>query len=740
VLPTLSRYLLRRWISPLLGALFFYGGLILAWEMKELSKLIFSMGAPFQWLIPGLLIQVPETLGMVFPMAAVLGGLLGSQHLSEGSEMVASQGLGVGMRSILKPWLLLSAGLLVITTVNAHVIVPKSNALQQVVQNRMVEDAQTRFLKPGSPPFFPPQKPNNAIWIDATGEIHVMESSPLGVQHLVAHSMDWAKVEKNGELSSINIEFKDLNGSLVQKANGSIVHIRQKAMSLSIPVPAPTRPRIAAASNVRYLSTGELFRNLTPNAIIEIGLRFSLPVATCALLLLGIALGIGHPRFQRGGAILKSLGVILVYYLLIQLFKDQISVGKYRMVVGILLLPWGFLAAGFLLLWRRLLPHRSAPGYVRRLLGWAKKRLLERAKRPAQGGFDAVKRVLPHPMRLLNAFRMKHKDQGTLARWTRNLWWRNWGATLGTFLTLSLLIEFTNLASDLSKNHVSMVVFLRYWLFNLPPFLVIVLPIAFLFGGVLALSEATLSREWVALRAGGTSLIQWARAGARAWGSILALTLLTQVFLAPAVVGQAESHYNRIKDRPPVLHVKPWLYLGSTGVLWFLEGQTRWGFPLKPQDGTAPVILRWNMHGLRAEALPWNALNWVSGPLAGDLFPDQALRDVANPEEATTPDLFRWHRWAPDPERAALLWGRILNWLAGPCLLFAMLPFAFPTPRGGRGQALGVSLVFGLLFMGTQALFGGAARAGEIPGFWGVMAPLTTLFGIGLLGLRRLRT
>ena len=87
-----------------------------------------------------------------------------------------------------------------------------------------------------------------------------------------------------------------------------------------------------------------------------------------------------------------------------------------------------------------------------------------------------------------------------------------------------------------------------------------------------------------------------------------------------------------------------------------------------------------------------------------------------------------------------MLWTRLLGWLAGPCLVLAMLSFAFPGPRQGRGQALGAGLVAGLVFLGLQTLFGGAARASEIPAYWGVVAPLLLLLSVSLLRLRRLRT
>ena len=61
-------------------------------------------------------------------------------------------------------------------------------------------------------------------------------------------------------------------------------------------------------------------------------------------------------------------------------------------------------------------------------------------------------------------------------------------------------------------------------------------------------------------------------------------------------------------------------------------------------------------------------------------------------------------------------------------------------PRQGRGQAIAAGLVSGLVFLGLQTLFGGAAKAAEIPPFWGVLAPLLLLGCFSLVRLHRLRT
>jgi lipopolysaccharide export LptBFGC system permease protein LptF len=742
----LLKYLLRRWLFPLLGALLFYGGMLMAYEVVGVTKEIFSIGAPFRWVAPLLLLAVPENLGMVLPMASVLGGLMGTQYLSEGSELVAAQGLGVGMRALIKPWLLLATGLLVLATLNAHFLVPWANATQITTQTKMFEEARTRFLKPGAPPWFPPRSPRNAVWIAPDGQIHLMEVSNDRVQHLVAKTLKWGQNGKSLEHSEINLRLEDLRGASLHKTDGKVTLIQEQEHTYTIEVPPV--PKLLTSTHGRFLATRTLLAQKTPESLVELSRRFTLPLASCALLLLGIAMGVGHPRFQKGGAVPKSLGVIVLYYLLLKYFENQVLSDKGLILfprIAIFALPLVFLAGGFVLLTRKLHPHHAnrfrglAP--VRAASHWVRaaprlSRALQAVKAAALGLAAGAKRLIPRRWKWLPS------GKGILASWTHELWWRNWGSVIGTFLALSFLIEYASLAGDLMNNHVSNLVFLRYWLWNLPTFLAVVLPLAFLLGGVLSLSDATITREWIALRAGGISFLQWCKAGARAWGAVLVLTFALQAFLAPLAFQRADPLYQQILGRPArSLKTRPsWLNLGSTGVVWFLDGTRRWGFPLKPAATDVPILLKWEMQDLRALALPWNGLNLLPGPFTADLFPDKALRDSTSAEETSTVDLFHWQKWAPDPERATMIWSRLLGFLAGPCLMFAMLPYAFPSPRGGRGQALGYSLVAGLIFMGLQALFTGAAKAGEFPPLWGILCPILLVMGFGLMRLHRLRT
>ena len=710
----------------------FYGGLLLAKELVDISKEVFNLGASFKWLMPLVLLAVPETFMLVLPMAAVLGGLMGTQQMVQSSELVAAQGLGMGGRLLLKPYLLLSLFLLLLAGANSHLLVPAVNHLQASVRIQMLEEARTRFLRTGQAPRVPPGSPGQSVWMAPNGEIHVMEVSPTGIQHMIAKGISYAIQPQQDGGHILDMRLLNLDGSVFQVQTGSVVHLHQESQDLRFRLPGISK--ILAPTPLRYLKTFEIMKLESPAAAVELSRRFSLPFASVALLLFGIAMGLGHPRFQSGGSIIKSLGIILIYYFFNMLFENKIMQSNHQAFVYQLLLPWIFLATGFWLLQRKLRPHVSntamsglKQAVINKLgtfVGWLREIL--QSLKPANPNSGNTKKV-QRPRSILN-------------HWACSLWAQSWGATFGTLLALDLLIEYATLAGDISRNHKNLIDFLYYWVLNLPTFMNTALPITFLLGTLFAFGQASQTAEWVALRAGGVSLIQWVWHARRAWLTVLISTAVLQLWIAPYAYFRADSIYRQILNRPPsISSMNSWLYLGSTGVLWNQQGQTRWGFPLKPAL-EAPILLRWKTGDAFALGLAWGGTKLVQGPAVEKLFPESSLREPTHADMASTGDLIKWQKWAPDPNRATLLWTRIFAWLAGPCLVLATLSWAFPAARSGRGQSLGMGLVIGLLYLGLQGIFIGASKSGEIPAALGALAPMLFFAGFGLMRLRHLRT
>ncbi len=739
----LTRYYLRRWAVPILVALPFFVGLMLAFNLQVTAKLINSiMGASYRWLLPLLASTLPENISQVLPMAAVLGGLMGTQHLSEGSELVASQGLGAGLGSLLRPWLILALLLGGFASINAHVFVPRAWAWNEQLRRAMEAEALSGKFKPGAKPHMPAQHPGRALWLSEGGELHVLDSNPDTAEHLVARRFKFFQSEEGKP--SIILTMNDIRGAQLQKSSQSVLLLNMREQSIRFDL--PQSPQLLPPTTLRVRPTSELPGIGTVDAWIELSRRITLPLAAVVLCLMGIAMGISHPRFRRGGALLRSLGVILGYFILMRLLENQYQAGRVTWKGALFLLPLIFGCLGLGLLCLRLRPHHAnrKRAALERLLvsltrmtwvrsSWVKGRLMLRELR--------LKRQESRRRNPPEGGSLQRSRRGLLTRWTSASFLRNWAGTLAVFLALSFMLDFATLAGDLSQNQVSSMVFLNYWVWNLPEFLAIILPISFLFGWVLTLSDASVTHEWVALRAGGVSLVQWMRAGLGVGLIVVAATFLLQAYAAPRAAVRADALYDVIKKRPTsARQEQPWLHLSSTGILWHLDGPSRWGFPLQTPESGAPILMRWRLGEPTSDQLAWGGMALEPGPHADALFPTEALRQHAKPHHIPTLDLIQWQRYAPEPDRAVMLWMRLLGWLAGPSLIFAALSFAFPPPRQGRGQALGFGLMVGLGYTGVQMIVSNAARSGEIPASWGVALPLVLLLGVGLARLPRLRT
>lgn len=718
----LSRYVLRSWLGYLLGALLLFGGLLLIHETVNLSRGLLAERASFKWLPLFLLLAVPEVLALVLPMASLFGGLLGTQQLAQGSELVAAQGLGSGSRVFYRPWMLLGLLLLLVSSLNAHLVIPEVHRIQAVLRNQLAEEAKQRFLRPDAAPIPVQGETPQALWTSPRGQVHILEVNPRGIQHLVSDRISWQWEPMDAEQSRLNLRLDEVSGSFLPRDGAGAVQLRQASQTISFPI--KIRTGNVSSTHFRDAPTSSLLLQSQPDARAELSRRFSLPLLAAALLLVGAALGTGHPRFRKGGGLLPGLAVLVAYYVAYRTLENRLENGSKIIYFLLILLPFIFMIFGMGLLSRRLRPHRSWNIlFFESLL--ARFRILASEWLPRR---DPAGKVGPRAAR-----------RDILPGWSRSLWLRSWGGVLVTLLFLHLLIEYSSRAGDFAAAHAASWPFFQYWMWRVPTFLVTALPVSFMLGTVLALGTATLSNEWVALRTGGVSLWQWIWKARGAWMAVLAGTLL--VYHAGLPVGEVRVRrmLEGLRARAGERTEARWQYLGSTGVLWYMEGGVRWGFPLKP-PGEAPALLVWRPGSIHSQGLPWGGFGLQQGPESRVLFPDASLLGTPIPEENSTADLVRWQRWAYDPARATHLWARLLGWLAGPCLVFAVLARAFPNPRSGRGGSLAGALITGLVFLGLQLLFNGAASAGEIPAAWGVLGPLLLALGAGAAQLRHLRT
>lgn len=739
-----QRYLLKTWFYPLMGAVVFYGALIVTNEAMALSKEVFIQGASILWLALLLLSSLPELLSIILPIASLIAGLVGTQSLSVNSEVVAAQGVGVGYQNWIKSWAIFATLILGVGLLNSHYLTPWSNSKQQIFRDSMSETLKTRIVKPGGLPWSPPTNPNMTIWSDFKGNTHIVEVRPNEVQHMIGQDIKYTFINNYDGSSNVSIDLKNLNGALYQQTNDSIILVDQKEQTLMFQVPPPKR--IWKSTPLRTLTTSSLYE-LKSSSLetvqnskirdIELSRRWSLPFASVAFLLLGISIGFRHPRFKKSSSAITALLSVLVYYFLYRYMENLYSVADNLSS----LILYATLILAFVI--------ASYAFYVSLRPIQSKKTLLKTPLMRFNKSKDGLIGFRKRLDSLMESGRSQfYGTNRTLVKYFSSSLLKNWLVVTLSILLIHLVITFSNLANDIIKNNQSFLLFFKYWIISLPEFLTIVGPIIFLASAALTLTEKSISREWVALKSSGVNLFDLMKFAYPALSILLGMSLLFSLWVGPATITTGDRLYRQILGRTPISTQPPndsWVTLkteiSKPTTLWFASPQQglRWGFPLSNYLESDPII-KFNERNGYSTVFDWNGQR-RENPNSWDVyFPSKALRTISSPATTSTIDLVSWALLSNDPERNYELINRLLGWLLGPLLLFAFLSYSLPDPKQGKTRALGTILFSSLLFFGINSIIVGATQTGEIPVWWGTLAPLVFLFAIGLIRHNQVHT
>lgn len=365
MLRIISRYIVKEALGFALISLFVFTGILLTLKMLKFAGLIINKGVEFGqiWLV--FVSIVPSFLEIALPLSALLGVMLAFGRLSGDSEVVVFRASGISMKELLFPTIIfgiLAAVLCLVVTLhlspwgNKHL----SKTLFEIAKSRSTVGLEPGvFNKLGILSLYAESINHQSgeianvliddkrnqdlrkIILAEKGAILSDEARQrilVSLRDGVIHEQIEGKYIMTGFASNtIVLDADELYDPTLQKNRGTLprelylTEIRSELDRFRALAKTASSEPIPQEGVVSHPSTAAIVPPLSPAQIekkriqlrVEFSRRFSMPCAAFLLAILGLPLGIHHPRTQKtwGTSLAATLGMLVFvsYYALFSL-------------------------------------------------------------------------------------------------------------------------------------------------------------------------------------------------------------------------------------------------------------------------------------------------------------------------------------------------------------------------------------------------------------------------------------
>jgi LPS export ABC transporter permease LptF/LPS export ABC transporter permease LptG len=787
----LDRYILREISGPFALGLLVYTLILLVQQFFDFAEMIIRRGLPVSTVASLLLDSLPSIIVLTLPMALLLGVLLGVGRLASDSELVAMRATGISLYRLARPVLTFS---IVLGLLNAWLMLeflPRGNK----ALTRLLVDIATQTL--GS------QFESRIFYNEFQGKVLFVFDAP-------PRDDDWDGVfladAVPGGASQTDViaarsgrlELAEQGEQVVLRLNGAIQHTfdferpdryetrRYEKLRLVL------RDRFASEQRARMLSQqdprsldwhelAELARDprQTPEqrqlARVNLHKRFSIPAACVALGLLALPLAFNNRRGSKSSGFALSIGIVVVYHLLITQGEEAARVGKLPAGLAMWLPNLLLGAIGIALLvsknrdrpWLSRFLDRLAPGArVRRAVA----RLLPaRARGSVQRRVPTTDRRGASARVVLRLPRLRVRFPNLIDRYVLRRFAFVLALVLASGIALRVVADFTDNIDDILRNRPPASVIARYYKYEALQMAFDTAPLAVLVTTLVTFSLLARTNEITACRALGVSLYRLALPAIFGAGLVALGATFLQAQVLPASNQKVAEAKDRIRGRPNQRMLR------SADKQWML-GQGRFMYNFLSYDERTATLRRLQVfefdarHELVARLFADEARHteqgWVAtkgwartfqgreqldyhpfaGPVRIDLpeEPSYFAAEPRRPSQMTFEELAQYveelrQSGQPQPKYEVALQSKIAFPVAAVVMALVGLPFAFRLQRKGALYGLGVSIILGMVFLAVYAFFSKLGEVGALPATVAVWSPsvLFSLYsGYLFLGVR----
>lgn len=779
----LSRYILAELLGPLGLGLLVYTFILLIQTFFRLAEMIIKRGLPVATVGRLLLYSLPNIFVLTLPMSFLLAVLVGVGRLASDSELVAMRASGVSLFRILRPVLFLGVVLGGLNTYMMMEVLPRGNTAYM----RLFIDIATRTLRAQFEP--------RVFYNEFEGKI-------LYVFDIAANSKDWRGVFLADAVPSPDRPTEVLTadrGRLELSPDGEQVALRlegavQHTYDLTRPDRYETRRyerlRLVLRDQFATRERAKLFerkstRSMTlaearsasedPSATsqerrearVQMHKIFSIPAACPVFALLALPLAFTNRRGGKSSGFAFSIGIVVVYYVLISQGEKAAIAGNMSAAAAMWLPNLVLGAIGVALLVARNRDRSVLPGAAASLLTALARRVGDGVRylrsrrssdsRPARRVPATGSRRTPRVVFRLPRLRLRFPN--LIDRYVLRIFAVIFFLVLASGVALLVITDFTDKVDEMLRNRPPGDVIVTYYKYQALQLAYNIAPIAVLVTTLVTFSLLSRTNEVTACRALGCSLYRLALPALAGAFVVAALFALLQAEVLPAsnqkvaeaeaiIRGQATRSFARSADRQWQMGAGHFMYnflhfddkRGSLQRLQVFEfaGDGNLVARLfaadgRYRDGRWYLSEGWTRTFDGREQLDYR-------PFAGEVQVDLDETPTFFAEEPRRPAQMTFGELAsysaelrdsgrPQPQYEVALHNKIAFPFAAIVMAMVGFPFAFRLERRGALYGLGVSIALGLVFVMVYAFFTTLGEVGALPPPVAVWSP-STLFSL----------
>ena len=363
-------YIIREILAPLAMGLVVFTFVLLIGRIFKLSELVINKGVNLFDVLKLFIYILPNFLVFTIPMAFLLGVLLAFGRLSSDHEFTAMKASGISLFQLIPPVITVSLLCYLSAAFMAIYALPWGS---RSFKNTLFEIARTKAHIEFRPRVFNDSFSGLVFYVDRInprgdrmeGVLIQDERDKEKSRVILSQTAQLVSDPENGEVILIlqngNIHMKDQKDRFYRKIDFEYYQMR---LNIAESLGAGRRVRTMDSEK----SIGELRKEIEEKEArgedcihekVVLSEKYAIPFASIVFGLLGIPLGIVPPRSGRSYSLLKSLVIIMGYYILMTAMETLAERG--------VLLPWmatwipniAFLLLGIYFLVLRSLERRS---------------------------------------------------------------------------------------------------------------------------------------------------------------------------------------------------------------------------------------------------------------------------------------------------------------------------------------------------------------------------------------------